>query len=221
MRVLIVSNHMLIGQSLATMLQSLPVHEPLEVRVRGAAAAAETAKTWKADILVIEAIGNFAAATAMVRTVLDADADARILILGTGSDDASVCAAISVGASGYLPQEASPATLAATLQGMMRGELGLSRRDALSVVRHLRRTGRTHAEPLPIDLDTHLTQREREVFELVRRGKRSREIAEDLSIADSTVYKHIQNILDKLHVHNRAQAVYLADLRSDLRLDPR
>jgi DNA-binding CsgD family transcriptional regulator len=57
-----------------------------------------------------------------------------------------------------------------------------------------------------------LTQREREIFELVRRGMRSREIGERLFIAEATVYKHIQNILDKLHVHSRTQAILAAEL---------
>jgi two-component system, NarL family, nitrate/nitrite response regulator NarL len=55
------------------------------------------------------------------------------------------------------------------------------------------------------------TTREREIFELVRKGLRSHEIAQQLFIADSTVYKHIQNILDKLNVRNRTQALIVSE----------
>jgi transposase len=46
----------------------------------------------------------------------------------------------------------------------------------------------------------------------MRQGMRSREMAERLYIADATVYKHIQNILDKLHVHTRTQAILIAEM---------
>jgi two-component system, NarL family, nitrate/nitrite response regulator NarL len=54
-----------------------------------------------------------------------------------------------------------------------------------------------------------LTEREREILDLMRRGLKNREIARELSIAESTVHKHIQNIFEKLHARNRTEAIYL------------
>jgi DNA-binding NarL/FixJ family response regulator len=72
--------------------------------------------------------------------------------------------------------------------------------------------GGAPAEPLPQSIDTQqvetgLTPREQEVLELIAQGARDREIAERLVVTESTVKKHVQNILRKLHARNRAEAV--------------
>lgn len=54
-----------------------------------------------------------------------------------------------------------------------------------------------------------LTDREREILDLMRKGMKNREIAGELAIAESTVHKHIQNIFEKLHARNRTEAIYL------------
>ena len=54
-----------------------------------------------------------------------------------------------------------------------------------------------------------LTDREHEILDLMRLGRKNREIASELSIAESTVHKHIQNIFEKLHARNRTEAIYL------------
>lgn len=54
-----------------------------------------------------------------------------------------------------------------------------------------------------------LTDRELEILDLMRKGRKNREIAEELAIAESTVHKHIQNIFEKLHARNRTEAIYL------------
>jgi two-component system nitrate/nitrite response regulator NarL len=57
-----------------------------------------------------------------------------------------------------------------------------------------------------------LTLREREILDLMRRGRKNREIAGELCIAESTVHKHVQNIFEKLHARNRTEAIYLTSL---------
>jgi len=55
-----------------------------------------------------------------------------------------------------------------------------------------------------------LTEREAQILDLMRKGRKNREIGRELSIAESTVHKHVQNIYEKLHAHSRAEAIYLA-----------
>jgi DNA-binding NarL/FixJ family response regulator len=57
----------------------------------------------------------------------------------------------------------------------------------------------------------NLTQREDEILRLIARGARDREIAEQLFISESTVKKHVQNVLRKLHARNRVEAVSYLD----------
>lgn len=217
MRVLVVSEHWLLGQSFATVLRGMSVDEVIETSVCTAADAVQHAREWPADVIVIEGIVSFSAAISIIRGSCEALGDASILLIGADDDVASAHLAIHAGATGYLHRDTSPATLAATLRGMARGELGLSRVVALAVMQQLRRTALTaQVDSVPNTLlYARLTQREREVFALVRHGKRSREIAEDLCIAEGTVYKHIQNILSKLHVHNRAHAVVAIETHSE------
>ncbi len=57
-----------------------------------------------------------------------------------------------------------------------------------------------------------LTERERQILDLMRKGRKNREIALELCIAESTVHKHVQNIFEKLHARNRTEAIYLTGL---------
>ncbi len=57
-----------------------------------------------------------------------------------------------------------------------------------------------------------LTDREQQILDLMRKGRKNREIAGELCIAESTVHKHVQNIFEKLHARNRTEAIYLTSL---------
>ncbi|GCE11708.1 DNA-binding response regulator [Tengunoibacter tsumagoiensis] len=59
-----------------------------------------------------------------------------------------------------------------------------------------------------------LTDRERQILDLMRKGRKNREIAGELCIAESTVHKHVQNIFEKLHARNRTEAIYLTSVES-------
>jgi two-component system, NarL family, nitrate/nitrite response regulator NarL len=59
------------------------------------------------------------------------------------------------------------------------------------------------------NLPRPLTERERQILDLMRKGRKNREISIELEIAESTVHKHVQNIFEKLHARNRTEAIYL------------
>ncbi|GCE17440.1 response regulator transcription factor [Dictyobacter kobayashii] len=71
-------------------------------------------------------------------------------------------------------------------------------------------------EPLLSDANANLprplTEREKQILDLMRKGRKNREIALELSIAESTVHKHVQNIFEKLHARNRTEAIYLTSV---------
>jgi DNA-binding NarL/FixJ family response regulator len=212
MHVLITSNHALIGQSLVAMLRNLPQDEALEAQLCDSASVIERARTSSPDVVLIEAIAEFGNGVATVRSLAEATPGARLVVLGAGEDEASIYEAVSAGAHGYVPSETSPDAVAATLRGVQRGELGLSRVAALRLVQQLRRQVQTQRPKVSAEVLSKLTQREQEILALMRQGLRSREMAQRLFIADATVYKHIQNILDKLHVHTRTQAILMAEI---------
>jgi len=112
--------------------------------------------------------------------------------------------AIRAGAVGYLNKSLAPDALIRALCGFLRGEsIPMSRANAQKILDGYRaRVAQPSPEPPP----PNLTSREKEVLSLIARGARDREIAERLVVTESTVKKHVQNILRKMHARNRAEA---------------
>ena len=115
----------------------------------------------------------------------------------------TVLAAIRAGADGYLEKSISPGGLVRALRGVVRGEAPLSRDLASMMIEALHgHEERSRAREKAMVL----SEREREVLELVAGGAKNREIAERLFISEFTVKRHIQNILHKLELPSRRAA---------------
>jgi DNA-binding NarL/FixJ family response regulator len=209
MKVLVISNHKLLGHSLVAMLEhpDVPQDETLEVGLCDSVSAAPRLRESIVELVLVEAITNFRDGIATLRTIKNAFPVIDAVMLGVADDETSIYESIIAGADGYLTHDVPSSTLVATLLGLKRGELGLSRTAALRVIRRLRHALETRVLHPPSEVSEKLTPRERQVFELVCQGMRSREIAQQLGIAEATIYKHVQNILEKLHVKSRTQAI--------------
>jgi DNA-binding NarL/FixJ family response regulator len=209
MKVLVASNHNLLGSSLVAMLERphAPHAERIEVRVSDSISAASRLQEIMADIVLVEAITNLKDGIDTVRDIKHLFPDLCVVVLSKEDDDASVYESILAGADGFVTHDAPSSMLVATLSGVMRGELGVSRALALRVVRQLRLALEAHIPHPPDEVKEKLTPREREVLHLICNGMRSRDIAQELGLAEATIYKYVQNILDKLHVKSRTQAI--------------
>ena len=219
MKILVACSHKLVGQSLSLILNGFQADGPAppDVEVTEVGRAIERAPDWLPDLIIVEAITYFSEGVDTTRRLRAMLPDSAIVLLGADGDDATIYEAVSAGADGYLTRDDSADVLRKRLSGVLRGEVGLARAEALRVIRRLRRVVTEQATEKPVEIDAKLTPRENEVFELVRKGMRSRDIASALCIADGTVYKHIHNILEKLNVHSRNQAlvITLQDHKSD------
>jgi two-component system nitrate/nitrite response regulator NarL len=122
-----------------------------------------------------------------------------------------VVAIVEAGVAGYVPKEASVADLVSTLECVSRGEMPCSPRVAAGLSRRI-------AELAP-DLDslqrTSLTVRERQVLALVADDLSNKEIAQRLCIEVTTVKNHVHNMLEKLQVPTRHDAVALVHRQPD------
>jgi DNA-binding NarL/FixJ family response regulator len=141
------------------------------------------------------------------RILGDPGNQARVLILTTFERDDYVFEALQIGASGFLLKTAPPEDLLTAVRVVARGEALLSpsvtRRVIQEVTRHQRR-------PVPPpDLD-RLTQRELEVLRLVAEGLSNAEIAARLYLSEATIKTHTSNVLAKLGLRDRVQAVIYA-----------
>jgi NarL family two-component system response regulator LiaR len=132
----------------------------------------------------------------------------QVVILTIHHDDANVFEAIKAGARGYVLKESPPEQTVAAIRAVTRGEALLHPGIASRVVAEFNRLTAQHEADLK--LYTQLTDREREVLSLLAQGKKNREIAEELFIAEKTVKNHVSNILWKLECNDRTQAALFA-----------
>jgi DNA-binding NarL/FixJ family response regulator len=122
------------------------------------------------------------------------------LILTSYDNHASIFDALKAGASGYLLKRTPPAEIVASIQQVCEGGSPMSPHIARQVVSFFHRT------PAP-QSHAALTDREREVIELLATGSMYKEIADHLAITLETVRSHVKKIYDKLHAHSRTEAV--------------
>lgn len=143
------------------------------------------------------------------------DLTTKVLILSASGEEHDVLAAVKAGASGYLVKSASPqeirdavtatgageAVFTPGLAGLVLGEF----REMRSRARTAPAVAEESASPVP-----ELTERETEILRYVAMGMTAKEIAADLVISHRTVQNHVQNILGKLHLHNRVELTRFA-----------
>jgi DNA-binding NarL/FixJ family response regulator len=142
------------------------------------------------------------------RELLDAFPEVRVVILTTFEQDDYIFGALSAGASGFLLKRTRPEELIAAVHTIAAGDSLLSPSVTTRVIE------RTARQPAP-DAATNsrleeLTAREREVLELMARGRSNAEIAAELVIEESTVKTHVKRVLSKLDLRDRVQAVIFA-----------
>ena len=131
----------------------------------------------------------------------------KVIFISASLDWEAVTSARSVGSSGYLPKDLSIADMVATIRGLASPNFG---RSGFSDFLNNRASGRT----LPLTLRLGLTRREQQVLAELRRGHTNKEIALRFGVSIPTVNKHVQQVLKKLHVRTRAQAVAMVTAES-------
>jgi two-component system NarL family response regulator len=131
--------------------------------------------------------------------------EAKVLIFSTFARDEEVYRALRAGAKGYLLKTAPRAELLAALRAVARGENYLPAPLAQRLAERLRQP--------------ELSPREREILQFIRRGRSNKEIGAALFITEDTVKRHVSNLMQKLRVDDRAQAVAEAFRRGLISLD--
>jgi two-component system NarL family response regulator len=141
----------------------------------------------------------------------------RVLMLTVSDEEDDLYEAIKAGATGYLLKEISVEEVAHAIHAVMQGQSLISPSMASKLIHEFNALARRAAEKEQLPAPA-LTARELEVLKLVARGMSNKDVADQLFISENTVKNHVRNILEKLHLHSRMEAVMYA-VRKHL-LDP-
>ncbi len=200
MRVLLVDDHDLVRNGLASLLKAN------NIEVVGEASdgleALKKAHELKPDIILMDIKMprcNGLEATRLIKAKVP---HSKIIILTVSDDDEDLFEAIKSGAEGYLLKNIRAEEFLGRLSGAARGEAAISPLLATKIIEEFARQTKGGAEPVP---ESQLTEREVDVLRLVVTGALNKEIAPALNITENTVKYHLRNIMGKLHMKNRAQ----------------
>ena len=207
-RVLVVDDHALFRRGLQMVLGAETDIEVVGEASDGAEALKVAAETTP-DIVLMDVRmpkrGGIDATTA----IKDAVPSAKIIMLTISDEEADLYDAIKAGAMGYLLKEISIEEVASAVRAVYNGQSLISPSMASKLLTEfatmVRKDDERQQVPTP-----RLTDREMEVLKLVAKGMNNRDIAKKLFISENTVKNHIRNILEKLQLHSRMEAVVYA-----------
>ncbi|HET6153470.1 MAG TPA: response regulator transcription factor [Marmoricola sp.] len=132
---------------------------------------------------------------------------ARIIMLTVSDEEGDLYEAVKNGASGYLLKDSSIDEVAQAIRVVAEGQSLISPSMAAKLIDEFKEISRSEREN---GSAPRLTDRELEVLRLVAKGLNNREVAKQLFISENTVKNHVRNILDKLQLHSRMEAVMYA-----------
>jgi DNA-binding NarL/FixJ family response regulator len=201
-RVFVVSNVRLYREGLEEMLVR-------DGRLQVAGADAEAPRDQQrlvdtaADVVLLDM--GIPEALEAIRRLARGPAHAKVVALGVANRSQRVVACAEAGVANYIGRDSSLDDLVRAVEGAVRGEFACPPRVAAALVGRVARLAERQAAD--VDEELYLTPRQLEVARLLDRGLTNQEIAGRLSIEVSTVKIHVHNIMDKLGVHRRGQAV--------------
>lgn len=205
-RVVVVDDHALFRQGLTALLEAAPDTEVVGQAGTGAEAVDVVAAS-DPDVVLMDIQMPDVNGIAATRTVVDDHPKVAVVMLTMLEDDDSLFAAMCAGARGYLLKGADKDDVLSTVRAAAAGEARFGPMVAQQITAFFRRAG---AQDLAVTPFAELTDREREVLDLVAAGLDNGSIASKLFISGKTVSNHLSNIFAKLRVADRAQAIVKA-----------
>ena len=200
--VLIVDDHSVVREGLRAFLQ---LQDGIEVAGEAGDGedALEQALALRPDVILMDLVMPNLDGVAAMRELRARVPESRVIVLTSFLDDERLLPAVQAGAAGYLLKNSEPAELVRAIRAAHGGETIIDPTVASRLVQAIADGRRSAA-------DQALTGREREVLELIARGRSNKRIAFELGISEKTVKTHVGHVLAKLGVSDRTQAALLA-----------
>ncbi|HKB31601.1 MAG TPA: response regulator transcription factor [Streptosporangiaceae bacterium] len=209
-RVLIVDDHALFRRGLEMVLKEEEDIEVVGEACDGAEAVARAAESLP-DVVLMDIRMPRSSGIVACRSMKMAGPSAKIVMLTISDEEEDLFDAIKAGASGYLLKDIPLDEVAESVRSVHGGQSLINPSMAAKLITEFatlaRREGEERAEQVPAP---KLTDREMEVLKLVAKGSSNRDIGRELFISENTVKNHVRNILEKLQIHSRMEAVMVA-----------
>lgn len=199
--VLIADDHPVFRDGLRSLLSSVGIEVIAEAT--GGRAAVETASRLEPDVVVMDLHMPDMTGIEATRRLAESGCRSKILVLSMLEDDDSVFSALRAGASGYVLKDAGQEEIVRAIHAVAGGDAIFSKAIAERVLGQV-------AKPPAHAVFPQLTPREHEILELIARGTGNAEIARKLFLSEKTVRNNVSNILAKLHVSARSEAIVKA-----------
>jgi len=204
-RLLIIDDHEMVREGLKAMLSAEP-----DFDIVGDAANAEQAfaliERLRPDVILLDVRLPGTSGIEVCRTVTDRYPETSVIILTTFTDESLVEQCIKAGARGFIVKDIERFDLKRSIRAVARGEAAIDTKAAVAVLAQLRRAPQNSNEPAPDPLSSQQIV----ILRLVAQGLSSREIATRLYLSENTVKGYVQEILHRLGVKNRTEAVMVA-----------
>ncbi|WP_295661132.1 response regulator transcription factor [uncultured Nocardioides sp.] len=205
-RALVVDDQELFRRGLVMLLSS-----EADIEVIGEAsdgvAGTDMATTMAPDVVLLDVRMPKRTGIDACRAIKEAVPSAKIIMLTVSDEEADLYEAVKNGAAGYLLKDSSIEDVAQAIRVVADGQSLISPSMAVKLIDEFKQMSKPNRGQVP---GLRLTERELEVLRLVAKGLNNRDIAKQLFISENTVKNHVRNILEKLQLHSRMEAVMYA-----------
>ncbi len=205
-RVLVVDDQQLFRRGLTMLLAVEPGLEVVGEAGDGVEGTA-LAETAAPDVVLLDVRMPKKSGIEACLAIKEAVPSAKIIMLTVSDEEADLYEAVKSGASGYLLKDSSIEEVAQAIRVVADGQSLISPSMAIKLIDEFKQMSRPERESGPA---LRLTERELDVLRLVAQGHSNKEIAARLFISENTVKNHVRNMLEKLQLHSRMEAVMYA-----------